>query len=207
MVGLRALVRDWSARTRPRPVVLSSPYPVDECLRRLTQVTTTRMPTSWYLDSRTAVRPDPRFWGDVSPSGISVVPFAKKTSRGTRASFAPELRVRPEPADGNGTTLTGTIGMEQDSRDILRVMIGGFGFLALAFFAGGIAIVVGGDLSGLAPLLTPLAMIATITPFFGYGLQSLERHIPKLIADVNKTLGSSATFPGQLDGTIGSKLP
>ena len=200
-------MRSWSARIRPRPVVLSSPYPTDECLRRLAQVTTTRIPTSWYLDSRTALRPDPRLWGDVSPSGISVVQFAGKTSRASRASFAPQLRVRPEPAAGNGTTLTGTIGMEQDSRDIIRVLIGGFGFLALVFIAGGIAIVVGGDLSGLAPLLAPLAMIATVTPLFIDGMRSLERNIPKLIGDVNKTLRSSATFPGQADDTIGSKLP
>ena len=30
---------------------------------------------------------------------------------------------------------------------------------------------------------------------------------PYPVEDVNKTLGSTATFPGQADDTIGSKLP
>jgi hypothetical protein len=108
MVGLRASVRSWSARTSPRPVVLSSPYPVEECLRRLAQVTTKRTITSWYLDTKTAVLRNPRFWGDVSPDGITIVEFEHASER---ASYSPQLCVRPEPAAGGGTTLTGTIGM------------------------------------------------------------------------------------------------
>jgi hypothetical protein len=148
-------------------VVLSSPYPVDECLRRLAQVTTTRMPTSWYLDSRTAVRPDPRFWGDVSPSGISVVQFAEKTGR---ASFAPQLRVRPEPAAGERDNADGN---DRDGAELKRRHAGPDWRLRV-----------------------PLS-----------GLQSLKRNIPRLIEDANKTLGSTATFPDQVDDTIGARRP
>lgn len=194
---LPASVRSRSAGTSPRPVVLSSPYPVEECLRRLAQVTTTRTPGSWYLDTWTAVLPNPRFWGDASPSGISIVQFE---GAGGRASFVPQLRIRPEPAAGDGTTLTGTIGMSQDSKDIMRVLIGGLSIICLGFITGGIVTLAHGDISGIVLLLLPLLASGFAAAFSSDGLRSLEEGIPKLIEDVNKTLGSTATFPDRSAG-------
>jgi len=188
MVGLRASVRSWSARTSPRPVVLSSPYPVEECLRRLAQVTTKRTTTSWYLDTKTAVLPNPRFWGDISPSGITIVEFEDASGR---ASYSPQLCVRPEPAAGGGTTLTGTIGMEPYKKDVTRVMTVGACLMCLAFIAVGIALLVGGHLTGLLFVLIPLFLASFFVGFSVQGLPFLEEHIVKLIEDVNKTLGSA----------------
>jgi hypothetical protein len=126
-------VRGWVARFRPRPVVLSSPYPVGECLRRLAEVTTVRGPTAWYLDPKTALRPDPRLRGDLGPSGISVVRWP--AARGRPHSFQPWLRVRPEPAAGGGTTLTGTIGITPEERAVLWIIYGATGLIALGAIA------------------------------------------------------------------------
>jgi hypothetical protein len=72
--------------------------PAGEYLRRLGMVTTTRGMTSWYLDPRTAGRPEPRFRGDTGPARIFVARFAAAG----RSSFAPWLDARLEPAAGGG---------------------------------------------------------------------------------------------------------
>ena len=188
-MGLRASVRSWSARTSPRPVVLSSPYPVEECLRRLAQVTTKRTTTSWYLDTKTTVLPNPRFWGDISPSGITIVEFEDASERAV--SYSPQLCVRPEPAADGGTTLTGTIGMEPYKKDVIRVMTVGACLMGLVGIGVGIAILVGGNLTGLLLVLVLPLMVGGFVGFSVQGLPFLEEHIAKLIGDVNKTLGST----------------
>jgi hypothetical protein len=197
MVWRPASARSRAARTRPRPVVLSSPYPVDECLQRLAQVTTKRRPTSWYLDTRTALLPSPRFWGDVSPSGISIVQFEDASGK---VSYSPQLCIWPEPAAEGGTTLTGTIGMEQGSKDGMQIGTGCMGLICLGFIAGGIVTLVRGDITGIVLLLAPLFAIGFAAAFSSDGLRSLEKNIPELIGDVNKTLGSTATFPDRSAG-------
>ena len=189
-MGLRASVRSWSARTSPRPVVLSSPYPVEECLRRLTQVTTKRTTTSWYLDTKTAVLPNPRFWGDISPSGITIVRFDGVRGRGG-VSVSPRLDVRPEPAAGGGTTLTGTIGVDPYTKDFIRATTVGACLMCLGFVAGGIVTLVHGDISGIALLLSPLVAIGFAAAFSSGGWRWLEKTIAELLEDVNKTLGST----------------
>jgi hypothetical protein len=194
-----AAVRSWSVGTRPRPVVFSSPYPAEECLQRLSQATTERTPTSWYLDARTAALSRPRFWGEVSSSGISIVEF-EGASR--RASYAPRLCVRLEPAAaGGGTTLTGTIGMESYSKDVIRVATVGAGLLSTAFIAVGIAILVGGHLTGLLFLLVPLFMVGFFVSLSTRGLPFLAEHITTLIEDANRTLGSTAVLEPSPDRT------
>jgi hypothetical protein len=204
-MGLRTSVRSWSERTRPRPVVLSSPYPVEECLRRLGQVTTTRTSESWYLDARTAVLPDPRFRGDVGPASISIVRFDGVHGRGG-VSFSPRLDVRPEPAAGGGTTLTGTIGVDPYTKDFIRATTVGAGLLSLALIAAGTANLVGGHIIGLLFVLAPLFLAGRFGSVSVLGLPFLEEHIAKLIEDANKTLGSTATFPGQVDDGSGAWL-
>jgi hypothetical protein len=190
-------VRGWVARFRPRPVVLSSPYPVGECLRRLAEVTTVRGPTAWYLDPKTALRPDPRLRGDLGPSGISVVRWP--AARGRPHSFQPWLRVRPEPAAGGGTTLTGTIGITPEERAVLWIIYGATGLIALGAIAGGIGILANGDIAGVLALLLPFALFAFPAGLSAAGLRLLEADIPRLIEEVNEILGSVATFPGPAD--------
>ncbi len=130
------------------PVVLSSPYPPGECLRRLAMVTTTRGPASWHLDSRTAGRPEPRFRGDAGPSRIFVARFAY-ASRTTRV--VPWLDARLEPAAGGGTTLTGVIGLHPAVRARLPVIAGGAALIAGSALAGGVHMLASGHRGGLVP--------------------------------------------------------
>ncbi len=64
---LTARAGGWLDAMAPHSVTLSCPYPADECVRRLTAVTTDRGPLSWYLDPRTAGRRDPRLFGKAGP--------------------------------------------------------------------------------------------------------------------------------------------
>lgn len=92
----------------PYSVVFSCPYPPDECLKRLIAVTTDRGQFSWYLDSRTATRPDPRLHGFADSAAISVKLF-RETGSG-RSGQAPWLRASaPQPAAGGKSTISGTI--------------------------------------------------------------------------------------------------
>lgn len=156
-------------------------------------VTTHRGATSWYLDRRTVGRPTPRLRGDVGPSLVSVARFEDASGRG---SFAPWLDVRLEPAAGGGTTLTGRIGLHPAVQRLMPVITGSFGLLAMALAAGGIVLLVHGDLSGLPFVLVPLAMTAFLAVLDVAGRRSLERNIPKLIQEMNRVLDSTATFTG-----------
>ena len=187
-------VRGWLASYRPRPVVLSSPYPADECLRQLAVVTTRRGAASWYLDSRNAGRRDPRFRGEVGPSRIWVARFEDAAGRN---SFAPWLDVRLEPAAGGGAALTGRIGLHPAVRAVIPMIAGVWGLIALGTLAAGVALLVSGHISGLLPaLVIPLAGTAVIVGFNAAGLRSMERDIPRLIEEMHGILGSAATFPG-----------
>lgn len=183
----------WPACIRPRPVMLSSPHPPSECLRRLAMVTTRRGAASWYLDSRTVGRPAPRLRGDAGPSRIFVARFEDASGRN---SFVPWLDVRLEPAAGGGTTLTGRIGLHPNVARLTPVIAGSFGLLALAGAAGGIALLIRGDLRGLPFVLGLLAITTFMVGLNVAGLRSLERDIPDLIQEMNGVLDSTATFTG-----------
>lgn len=195
--GIRMLcvlsdARSWLVGFRSRPVVLSSPYPVSECFRRLATVTTQHGVTSWYLNPRTAGRPTARLRGDVGPSRVNVARFEDAAGRN---SFAPWLDARLERAAGGGTTLTGSIGLHPAVRALIPVIAGIGSLLAVAAVAGGIALLVHGHLSGLLPaMLIPLAITTFIVGFNVAGLRLLERDIPQLIQELNGLLGSTATF-------------
>ena len=85
-----------------RPVTLSSPYPVAECLQRLAAVTTSRGRTSWYLDPRTAQRPDPLFKGELYRSRTRLTLFTDTNGRNGSIVWL-EVRVDPR-ADGGSSS-------------------------------------------------------------------------------------------------------
>ena len=58
----------------PIPVVMSSPHPQPECMRRLAAVTSMRGDL-WYLDPKTALRPDPLLRGYTGKWSIQVHRF------------------------------------------------------------------------------------------------------------------------------------
>jgi hypothetical protein len=175
-------------------VVLSSVYPPGECLRRLGMVTTTRGMTSWYLDPRTAGRPEPRFRGDIGPSRIFVARFADAAGRN---SFAPWLDARLEPAAGGGTTLAGTIGLHPAVRAFIPVFAGVAGLIAVAVLAEGVHLLIGDHLSGLVPaVLAPLALAALIAGLRAASLRLPERQAGELLQEMNEILGPAAASAG-----------
>lgn len=185
-------VRIWLGILRRRPLVLSSPYPASECLQRLTEVTTSRGPTSWYLDPRTVRRPEPRFRGEISPSRIMLFRF---TAVAGRNSFFPVLDVRPGQGADGGTTLSGEIGMGP-AGGFLPVLTGAACLGSLSMLVAGVVQLILGHLIGLAPALAFPLPVAAMAGFNVVGHRSLERDIPELLQEVNEVLGSTAAFPG-----------
>jgi hypothetical protein len=195
-------VRELVAWRRPHLVTLSSPFPVGECLERLAAVTTRRTVASWYLDSRNALRADPRLRGEIGPARISVVRFADS---GGRNSFLPRLDARLESDTGGGTTLTGTVGIRPEARAAGRIIGAGAGLIVAALFAAGAARLVSGHIDGLLPgVLAPVAAIAAAWGFEAMGVRSLRQDIPRLIGEVHEILGSAAYPP---TGESGAKAP
>ena len=60
---------------------------------------------TWYLDPRTALRPDPLFKGELYRSRTRLTRFADTNQRSPVW-----LEVRPDPQAGGGTALSGWIG-------------------------------------------------------------------------------------------------
>jgi hypothetical protein len=107
IAGSGSRARDWLAGFDRRPVALSSPYPVAECLERLAAVTTSRGRTGWYIDPRTVGRPDPLFKGELYPSRTRLTRFAVTSGRNSLVAI---LEVRLDPTADGGTALCGWIG-------------------------------------------------------------------------------------------------
>lgn len=186
-------VRIWLGILRRHPLVLSSPHPASECLQRLTEVTTSRGPTTWYLDPRTVGRTEPRFRGEVSPSRIMLFRF---TAGAGRDSFFSVLDVRPGQGADGGTTLSGWIGIGPGGGALLPVVTGAVGLVSLGLLVAGVGQLVLGHLIGLAPTLAFPLPIAAMAGFNVLGHRSLERDISELLQEVNEVLGSTAVFPG-----------
>lgn len=198
MLSTLADAFSWRAGSHSRPVVLSSPHPASECLRRLDMVTT-RRGASWYLDRRTVGRPAPRLRGDVGASGILVARW--EDARG-RNSFAPCLEARLQAGAGGGTTLTGRVGLHPSMRRLMPVIAGVGGLIAVSLLASGIVTLVRGHLTGLPFVLGPLGLATFVTGLDIAGLRSLERGIPKLLQELNGVLDSTATFAGPATGVL-----
>jgi hypothetical protein len=185
-------VRVWLGIFRRRPVVVSSPHPVSECLERLEKVTTLRGPTTWYLDSRTVGRPEPRFRGQVYRSQIRLARF---TAAAGRNSFCAMLDVRSGAGADGGTVLSGRIGLSDGGQVVLPAFTAAVGLAGLGFLVAGVAQLVGGRLIGLAPALAfPLPMAAWAGVIV-LGRRALERDICELLKSVNEVLDSTAAFP------------
>ena len=175
------------------PVVLASPYPAGECLRRLAAVTTYRGAASWYLDTKTVGHPDPRFRGHISPSRIIVARWAD--ARGRRG-FAPWLDARLESAVGGGTTLTGTIGPPEGSLAFSTAFVSVVGLMAAGAVAAGVHLLLMGHLAELtAVMLAPLALAALIA-VLRTSLRLPERTADALLREFSESFGSTVVPAG-----------
>lgn len=111
--------------------------------------------------------------------------------------------VRLGPEAGEGTTLTGRIGLHRDVQELLPVFGGIACLLSLGILAAGVVQLASGRLSGLLPALLFWVPAAAVAGFNAVRLRSLERDIPKLLEEVNGVLDSTATFPCSPVGPAG----
>jgi hypothetical protein len=181
----------WLGSFGRRPLALSSPYPVAECLQGLAAVTTSRGRASWYLDPRTAMRSDHLFKGELYQSRTRLARFPPT---GGRESFDAMLEVRLDPQAGGGTALSGWVG--KPGGTFAAVMFTALGCLvSLGLLVAGIIQLALGHIIGLAPALAFPLPGAFIAWSFAYGRRrSLESGIAELVQEVNEVLGSTAEW-------------
>jgi hypothetical protein len=190
IAGAGNRARTWLGSFGRRPVALSSPYPVAECLQRLAAVTTLRGRTTWYLDPRTAMRPDPLFKGELYPSRTRLARFAVT---GGQNSFVALLEVRLDPRPDGGTALSGWIGMPAGAfRATMFTVLGGL--VSLGLLAAGVVQLALGHIIGLVPTLTSPLPAAAFIGMFALGHRSLEADIAELVHEVNGVLGTTGTL-------------
>jgi hypothetical protein len=191
----RVALHNYAERDRLRPIVVTSPHPPQECLRRLAKVTTSRK-SGWYLDWRTATLPDPLFHGEVGPRGIHVGLFTEAGQRGgIRAWFDAQV----VPAPGGGSTLTGTIGspsaQQRATGDIMVVAV--WAAAPVVAFIVGVAIAASGHFNfavGTAivvPVIAVFALIVSGAYDFGPRLEAAEGPIPGLLGKINGVLDAT----------------
>ncbi len=181
------MVRSRLAWLSGEPVLLSSPHPVDECARRLAEVTTSRG-SGWYLDSRTAGLPDPLFRGTVGQSWISVARFREANGRN---SFVPWLQGHMEPSADGGTRVAGRVGPQPVARVMVAITAVVLGLMSAAVLAAGLAQAAAGHFIGLPIVLVPLGIAAAPVGVIAAGQVSVQREIPRLITAVNGVLDAA----------------
>ena len=176
--------RSWLGSFDRRPLLLSSPYPVAECLQRLAAVTSSRGPATWYLSSPTALLTPPLFKGELSRSRTRLRRFA---GAGTRNSFLATLEVTLDPRADGGTALSGWIGMPNG--DFMATQFVPLGFVVgLGMLATGVIQLSLGHLIGLAPAFASPLPAAFIIGLFAFGRRSLEQDIATLTHEVSEVL-------------------
>jgi hypothetical protein len=196
----RVALHNYVERDKLRPIVVMSPHPPEECVRRLAKVTTGRK-SGWYLDWRTATLPDPLFHGEVGPRGIRVGLFAGVgRSGGVRAWFDAQA----VPAPGGGTALTGTIGstsaQQRATRNLMVVAV--WSAAPVVAFVVGVATAASGHFNfwvGMAivvPVIAAFALIVSGAYDIGPRLEAAEGPIPGLLRKINDVLDSTSASPG-----------
>ena len=185
MASAGGRARTWLASFGRRPLALGSPYPAAECLERLAAVTTSRGRTRWYLDSRTALLPDPLFKGELYRSRTRLTRF------GDNSRSVVWLEVRLDPQAGGGTALSGWVGTPARAFQVvvstaLACLVG------LGLLVAGIIQLADGHVIGLAPALAFPLPAAFFAWGFAYERRRLDSRIAELLREVNEVLGSTA---------------
>ncbi len=145
-------------RYSPSPVVMSSPHPQQECMRRLVAVTSMRG-DSWYLDPKTVGRPEPLLHGYTGKWSVQVADWEEKRSRYGRPS---RLEAELASAPDGGTTLKGQVGpgYEAKARGFLTaVFAAAVPLILLGVFIAGLGLLSSGHVASALPvLLIPAAL-------------------------------------------------
>jgi hypothetical protein len=195
--GRRTLVRtsgrDLFAWLGRREVVLQLPHPLGECMSRLAKVTTDRG-SSWYLDSRTAMQPDPRFRGVVFGSSIRIARFSQAAGRN---SFVPWLEGQIEPAAGGHAVFTGRVGPDPAVRVMVVIFVVVATLVVPGAAAGVVSLIAAGHVSDIAPvILIPGGLAALVFGMAVGGRRYVAKEIPRLIREVNTVLDGTASAAG-----------
>jgi hypothetical protein len=199
----KSAIRAWIERDKIRAVEVISPLPPDECVRRLARLTTTRR-ESWYMDPRTATRPDPVFHGTVEPSRVRIGLFPDMLGR-RRHEDPVWLDVRVDPGPGGGTVLAGTAGSRTaPARAVLSlVFVAVFAALAVFFFVLGVVITASGHFNLAAGAAIGVPVIGALSALAARGDITMEGEgrVPPLLRRVRGALDaeskSSDSRPGQ----------
>ena len=197
--GWASAARDWVRSGMPRPVVVMSPHPPQECLRRLAAVTTTRK-TGWLLDARTATLPDPQLHGQVGPSGVRLAEFAAVTTQGKGRCARFDARVDPTPA--GGTTLAGPVG-PWSAQSAQTNAVGTLVIAALSAGMGVLLVIVGivtaasghfspGVLVGIAIVI--IILVVFMAPLRKHPRPADDRRIAALLKTINGVLDATSEF-------------
>lgn len=184
-------VRIWLGIFRRHQVVLSSPHPVSECLRRLAEVTALHDATAWYLDPQTVGRPEPRFRGQVELSRIQLARFNAGSGRD---SFFAVLNARPRREADGGTTFSGRVGEGAGVAFLEPALTAAAGLVSVGLLVAGVIQLVLGHLIGLAPAVAFWLPIAGMAGLNVAAHLSLQRDIPELLQMVNEVLDSTTVF-------------
>ncbi len=200
MTGRSSALHEWIERDMLRRVVVTSPHPPQECLRRLAKVTTGRK-SDWHLDWRTATLPDPLFHGEVGPSGVHIALFTEVTTGGPQSWVRAWFDARVDPAPEGGTVLAGTIGSPSaQARAVLSLVFMAFwAGMALFSLVIGTVIAASGHFNmgvGAAIVLPVLVTLAILASRGNSGLEAAEDPIPGLLRKIDGVLDATSAFPG-----------
>ncbi len=200
VTGSSSALRNWIERDMLRRVVVTSPHPPQECLRRLAKVTTGRK-SDWHLDWRTAALPDPLFHGEVGPSGVRIALFTEVTTGGPGTGVRAWFDARVDPAPEGGTVLAGTVGSPSArARAVLSLAFIVFwaGMALFSLVAGAVIAATGHFNTGVgAAIALPVIVTFAILASRGKnGLEAAEDPIPRLLRKIDGVLDATSAFPG-----------
>jgi hypothetical protein len=191
----------WVERDKIRAVELTSPFPPDDCMQRLAQVTTSRK--GWYLDTRTAPLPYPLFHGTVEPQGVRICLFSEITARyGWQNRVWLDVRVVPG-LDG-GTVLAGTAGSRTAPANAVLSLVftAVFAGLALFSFVIGVVITASGHFNfgvGAAIAIPVIVAAAIVTARSAFTFKD-EGRVPSFLRTVCGVLDATFVCPDRRFG-------
>ena len=163
-------------------------------MRRLAQVTTARK-EGWYLDARTATRPDPLFHGTVESSRVRIGLFPDMLGRYGR-QHPVWFDVRVDPCPDGGTVLVGTAGSRTAPPNAVLslVVIAVFAALALFSLVIGVVIAASGhfNLGVGAAIVIPVIVAAAIAASRGDFTLKDEGRIPPLLRTICGVLDATS---------------
>jgi hypothetical protein len=167
--------------------VITSPFPPDECVRRLQAVTAGSL-MSGYLGAIFTGRPRPRLCGRVGPARV-------RLSRQSSGEGVIRFNGTVEQAPDGGTILRGTIAPPPTSLPVLLVILAAWSLIIPVVLASGISFLIAGHPHQALPdLLVPGIMLAFYVIFVAFTPRQIRSQAERLLDELSEILGSTATM-------------